>query len=74
MSETSPYSPDKNLPPVEAPTVGFLMKLFFIPGIIVSVIVGVWMLFTWLAHMGSDPQQELKTLRGNSSAQLARRA
>jgi hypothetical protein len=70
MSETpaspAPYSPDKNLPPVQAPTLGFLVQLFVIPGLIVAVIVMVWMLFNWLAHMGSDPSKELDVLASGS--------
>ena len=39
------------LPPVEAPTAGFILQLFLIPMMIVSVIVGVWLAFTWMAHL-----------------------
>lgn len=70
MSDTpaapAPYSPDKNLPPVQPPTLGFLVQLFVIPGLIVAVIVMVWMLFNWLAHMGSDPGKELDVLASSS--------
>jgi len=70
MSETpassETYSPDKNLPPVQPPTLGFLVQLFVIPGLIVAVIVMVWMLFNWLAHMGSDPGKELDVLASGS--------
>ena len=60
------YTPDKNLPPVQPPTLGFLVQLFVIPGLIVGVIVMVWMLFNWLAHMGSDPGKELDILASGS--------
>jgi HEAT repeat protein len=67
-----PLSPDKNLPPVQPPTFGFLIQLFVVPGVIVAAIVAVWMLFNWLAHMGSDPTQELETIqRGSKSRWLA---
>lgn len=70
MSETSrPYSslsPDDALPPVEPPSAGFLVQLFVIPGVIVAIIVVVWLLFHWLAHMGNDPTQYIKQLRGNA--------
>lgn len=62
----APYSPDKNLPPVQPPTLGFLVQLFVIPGLIVAVIVMVWMLFNWLAHMGSDPGKEIEILSSGS--------
>jgi hypothetical protein len=68
----TPLSPDKNLPPVQPPTFGFLIQLFVVPGVIVAAIVAVWMLFNWLAHMGSDPAQELEIIqRGSKSRWLA---
>ncbi|MDX1961743.1 MAG: HEAT repeat domain-containing protein [Pirellulales bacterium] len=61
------YSPDRALPPVQAPTTGFLVQLFVIPGLIVLAIVLVWLLFNWLAHMGSNPQAELAALKLNNA-------
>ena len=46
----------EHLPPVKPPSAGFVLQLFFIPMIIVAIIVLVWMMFSWLAHMGSNPQ------------------
>jgi hypothetical protein len=70
MSETSrslrSLSPDDNLPPVEPPSAGFLVQLFVIPGVIVAIIVVVWLLFHWLAHMGADPKQYIAQLRGSA--------
>ena len=57
------HSADEILPPVEAPTAGFLMQLFLIPMIIVSIIVLVWMMFSWLAHMGTDPSELVRGLK-----------
>lgn len=54
---------DDLLPPVEPPSAAFLVQLFLVPGIIVSIIVGVWLAFHWLAHLGSDPQALVRTLR-----------
>ena len=51
---------DDVLPPVQAPGAGFIMQLFFIPLIIVAILVGVWMMFSWLAHMGSRPDQLIR--------------
>ena len=59
-------SADDMLPPVEPPSVGFLVQLFFVPWVIVAIIVGVWLTFHWLAHLGNDPQAYLRTLRRNS--------
>jgi hypothetical protein len=60
------FSPDDALPPIEPPSAGFLVQLFLIPGLIVTIIVVVWLLFHWLAQMGNDPRQYVKQLRGNS--------
>jgi HEAT repeat protein len=54
--------PDE-LPPVEPPSAAFLVQLFLVPGIIVSIIVCVWLAFHWLAHLGNDPQAYVRTLR-----------
>lgn len=54
---------DKQLPPVKPPTTGFLMQLFFVPMIIVSIIVGVWIMFGWLAQSGTNPKQLSENLR-----------
>lgn len=63
---TGSLSPDDALPQVEPPSAGFLVQLFVIPGVIVAIIVVVWLLFHWLAHMGNDPAQYIKQLRGNA--------
>lgn len=64
MSEnpTKPSKPQANnaslddmLPPVQAPSAGFLLQLFLIPMIIVTIIVLVFLGFHWLAQMSSDP-------------------
>jgi HEAT repeat protein len=49
-------APEDNLPPVQPPSPGFLMQLFVVPLVIVAAIVGVCLMFNWLAHMGSRPQ------------------
>jgi hypothetical protein len=58
------------LPPVEAPTGTFILQLFLIPLLIVSIVVMLWLLFNWLAHMGRDnPQDLVKALeRGDDSS------
>jgi HEAT repeat protein len=50
------------LPPVEPPSPGFIVQLFLIPMLIVSIIVVVWLLFSWLAHMGSRPDELVNDL------------
>jgi hypothetical protein len=52
-------SPAEILPPVEAPTATFLLQLFLIPLLIVSVVVLMWLLFSWVAHMGHDNAADL---------------
>lgn len=47
-------SPDDALPPVEPPSAGFIVQLFVVPAVIVSIIVAVWLMFNWLAHMSQE--------------------
>jgi HEAT repeat protein len=57
-----PY--DASLPPVEAPTGAFIMQLFLIPLGIVSIVVLLWLSFSWLAQAGrDDPKQLIQDLR-----------
>jgi hypothetical protein len=60
----------ESLPPVEAPTTTFLLQLFFIPLLIVSIVVLLWLMFSWMAHMGQDNPQELvrSLARGDDSS------
>ena len=61
-----PLTPDDSLPPVEPPSAAFLVQLFLVPAIIVAIIVGVWLVFHWLAQLGNDPEGYVKTLRRNN--------
>lgn len=61
-----PLSADDALPPVEAPSAGFIVKLFVIPGVIVTIIVLVWLLFNWLAQMGGDPKAYVDAIKRNN--------
>src|SRR4029453_17276484 len=40
-------------------TATFLLQLFLIPLLIVSIVVALWLLFSWMAHMGGENPQEL---------------
>ena len=62
------FSPDDALPPVEPPSAGFILQLFVVPGIIVVVIVMVWLMFNWLAHMGSNTDAYIRALSRNNEA------
>jgi len=66
-------APDDLLPDIEPPTSGFILKLFFIPGVIVMAMGLVVLLFGWLAHMGENPQSYMEGIRQNraNSWQLA---
>jgi HEAT repeat protein len=76
MSEISDESESRRglaedrLPPVEPPTAGFLLQLFVVPGIIVTLIVLVWLLFSWLARGSSDLSQLVKRIRVPSEARF----
>jgi HEAT repeat protein len=59
-------SPNDALPPVEPPSAGFIVQLFVIPAVIVAVIVIVWAMFNWLAHMGHDPKNYVEALKRNT--------
>lgn len=66
--------PPDNFPSVEPPTAGFILQLFLIPLLIVSIVVAVWMMFGWLAHAGqSNPETVLRDLKrmGSNSFQRA---
>jgi hypothetical protein len=64
--ENKKISPADTLPDVKPPSAGFIIQLFVIPGVIVLVIVLIWLMFTWLAHMGgSDPRTSLDAMRQN---------
>jgi hypothetical protein len=45
--------PDE-LPPVQPPSAGFILQLFVVPGLIVVLVVGVWLLFGKLATSEQD--------------------
>jgi hypothetical protein len=56
--------PRESLPPVEAPTAAFIMQLFLIPLAIVSIVVLLWLSFSWLAQAGrDDPEKLVEELR-----------
>ena len=37
----------RSLPPVEAPTGSFILQLFLIPLVIVTMVVLLWLMFSW---------------------------
>lgn len=61
-------SPDDALPPVEPPSAGFIVQLFVVPAVIVTIIVMVWMMFNWLAHMGDNPDDYVRALQRDNTA------
>lgn len=68
MSETPANpSPIHDLPPVEAPTAGFIIQLFVIPALIVGVVVVVWLLFGKLAGGERDAKSYVEKLKGDSA-------
>jgi HEAT repeat protein len=56
------------LPPVEPPSAVFILQLFVVPALIVLVIVGVWLSFSWLVHR--DQPRDL--IQGLESSRVAR--
>ncbi|MBM4000915.1 MAG: HEAT repeat domain-containing protein [Planctomycetes bacterium] len=61
-------SADDVLPPVEAPTVRFLLQLFFVPLVIVVVIVVIWSGFSWVVQSTSDPADLVREIRALNDA------
>jgi HEAT repeats len=52
-------APSSSLPPVAPPTATFILQLFLIPLLIVTIVVMLWLLFSWVAHMGRDNPADL---------------
>ena len=68
----------EHLPPVQPPSVGFIVQLFVVPAIIVAVVVGLYLLFTRMAsgeadwrQLVSDIRSENPHVRWSSANQLA---
>src|SRR5918995_3395141 len=51
-----------DLPPVEAPTAGFIVQLFVIPAVVVAVVIVVWLLFGKLAGGERDAMDSVRQL------------
>jgi hypothetical protein len=62
-SSSNGRSRGDQLPPIQPPSAGFLLQLFVIPLVIVTIIVLIWLMFSWLAHLGSDPRQLVSDLQ-----------
>ena len=64
-----------DLPPVEAPSAGFIIQLFVIPALIVLVVIVVWLLFGKLAGGERDAMEYVRILRApNANWRAANRA
>jgi hypothetical protein len=62
-----------SLPPVEAPTGTFVLQLFLIPMLIVTIVVVLWLSFSWLAQMGrDDPDTLVKSIERGDNASWQR--
>ena len=59
--------PFPDLPPVEAPTAGFIVQLFVIPAVVVFVVILVWLLFGKLAGGERDAMEYVRLIRSSSS-------
>jgi len=56
-----------DLPPVEAPSAGFIVQLFVIPAVVVAVVIVVWLLFGKLAGGERDAMEYVRMLRSPSA-------
>ncbi len=75
-SNTSPSTHDelpKDLPPVQAPSGRFIVQLFLVPGLIVTVAVLILLAFGWLVGGESQPDKLLERLEStNAEVRCAR--
>ena len=62
---TDPRQPPPlpDLPPVKAPSAGFVVQLFVIPAVVVAVVILVWLLFGKLAGGERDPAEYVRRFR-----------
>jgi hypothetical protein len=63
-------SGDDLLPPVEPPSARFIIQLFVVPALIVMLVVGVWIVVTWLVHRTTMQPEDL--INGLQTANVAR--
>ncbi|QDU36310.1 hypothetical protein Mal4_05950 [Maioricimonas rarisocia] len=57
---------DHDLPPVEPPSAGFIVQLFVVPAIIVTVVIGVYLLFGRMASSEVDWRQLVTDVRSDN--------
>jgi hypothetical protein len=62
-AEVDKPPPLPDLPPVEAPSAGFVVQLFVIPAIVVLVVIIVWLLFGKLAGGERDAMEYVRQLQ-----------
>lgn len=62
------------LPPVEPPSAKFIVQLFVVPGVIVAMIVGVWLLFGKLASAEQNWQALLEDMKSSNEHRRGRGA
>jgi HEAT repeats len=65
-----PASGNDMLPPVEPPSARFIIQLFVVPALIVMLVVGVWIVVTWLVHRTTMKPEDL--IDGLQTASVAR--
>lgn len=57
----------QDLPPVEPPSAGFIVQLFLVPALIVTVVIGVYLLFGKLASSEQDWRRQLSDVRHDNA-------
>jgi hypothetical protein len=62
-TESDKLPPLPDLPPVEAPSAGFVVQLFVIPALVVLVVIIVWLLFGKLAGGERDAMEYVRQLQ-----------
>lgn len=67
---TAPAHGDDLLPPVEPPSARFIIQLFVVPALIVMMVVGVWIVVSWLVHRTTMRPEDL--IAGLETSSVAR--
>jgi hypothetical protein len=64
---TNHQDPGRELPPVQAPSGRFIVQLFLVPGLIVTVAVLILLGFSWLVGGDSEPEKLLERLESRNA-------
>jgi HEAT repeat protein len=68
-----PLAGEDHLPEVEPPSARFIIQLFVVPALIVTIVFSIWLLFSWLVHRTTmNPDQLIQGLQSSNVARWQR--